>query len=615
MSTTTVLELRAPAGLRARVWSRLEAILCACLIGLGSCASDTVPMSDLSSERETIPPAKLVAADFQIVDCKLPPKLRRIGGRIYFEPQRPARTTGRDCGIRGGDAVLYDPANYATALQIWEPLAEAGDARAQTYLGQIYETGLDGSPNYTEAGDWYRRAAEQGYASAKVSLGQLYERGLGVPKDMDAALDLYRQASGLSEPLEFIPAAELTQLRQQAGQGSQEIAALRRELESLRRERDEAQSKLEVLQRSDDAQADQASAEVGTLRQEADRLEHELADARAALREREQSAEAGADQESAEADALRQQIDRLHRQLDDAQSELEAHRQTATQRTQYEIEALNSLLHEKDTQIAEKEEGLKRVTSIDFGNYYALVIGINSYQNNSGLEPLESAVLDASMIAAVLQNKYHYKVNSLPNARRDEILDALNILKRELGPNDNLLIYYAGHGFLDEETGRGYWIPADAEAAPMTTKWISNTDITDILQSMQAKHVLVVADSCYAGSLGKAGGALLERVPQEERVYALSAMANIPARLVLTSGDLSPVPDGAGGKHSIFASAILQELGTIAEVMEGWRLYLRVSAHVADAVQLYDVRQVPTYREIESERYQGGDFFFVPEDA
>jgi hypothetical protein len=58
-----------------------------------------------------------------------------------------------------------------------------------------------------------------------------------------------------------------------------------------------------------------------------------------------------------------------------------------------------------------------------------------------------------------------------------------------------LLIYYAGHGVLDEEAGAGYWQPVDARSDD-DTDWFANTRLTGYLKAMSARHVIVVADSC-----------------------------------------------------------------------------------------------------------------------
>ena len=85
--------------------------------------------------------------------------------------------------------------DFATALQEWTPLAEAGDAFAQTYLGIMYSNG-DGVPqDYAEAVRWYRLAVDQGVASAQSNLGSMYRRGDGVPQDYAEAVKWYRLAA------------------------------------------------------------------------------------------------------------------------------------------------------------------------------------------------------------------------------------------------------------------------------------------------------------------------------------------------------------------------------------------------------------------------------------
>jgi hypothetical protein len=79
--------------------------------------------------------------------------------------------------------AAYDGGDYAHAFQLWRPLADQGDATAQTYLGVIYANG-DGVPqDYAEAVKWYRKAANQGTAVAQLLLGTMYVAGEGVPQD------------------------------------------------------------------------------------------------------------------------------------------------------------------------------------------------------------------------------------------------------------------------------------------------------------------------------------------------------------------------------------------------------------------------------------------------
>lgn len=134
-----------------------------------------------------------------VVDCLLPGQIRKLGAATtYLSQRRPVRTTEADCEVRGGEYVAYDRANYVSALNVWLAKAEEGDAKAQLYVGQIYEKGLGRPADFGQAAAWYRKAAEQGEAQAQISLGALYERGLGVQRDPQVALDWFAKGSGLT---------------------------------------------------------------------------------------------------------------------------------------------------------------------------------------------------------------------------------------------------------------------------------------------------------------------------------------------------------------------------------------------------------------------------------
>jgi TPR repeat protein len=85
--------------------------------------------------------------------------------------------------------------DYATALRLWRPLAEQGDAEAQNNLGFAYADGQGVPQDYAEAVKWYRLAAEQGNAIAQYSLGFQYDKGQGVPQDYVQAHMWYNLAA------------------------------------------------------------------------------------------------------------------------------------------------------------------------------------------------------------------------------------------------------------------------------------------------------------------------------------------------------------------------------------------------------------------------------------
>ena len=123
-------------------------------------------------------------------------------------------------------------------------------------------------------------------------------------------------------------------------------------------------------------------------------------------------------------------------------------------------------------------------------------------------------------------------MNLLLNATRYQILAALSKLRRKLTERDNLLVYYAGHGFLDKAAETGYWLPVDADKE-ITANWIGTHDLTSSLKAMNAKHVMIVADSCYSGTLIRSGPTQLRS--GMERMAWLKRMQIKRSRTVLTS--------------------------------------------------------------------------------
>ncbi len=186
------------------------------------------------------------------------------------------------------------------------------------------------------------------------------------------------------------------------------------------------------------------------------------------------------------------------------------------------------------------------------------------------------------------------------NATRADILVAINSYRRTLTIHDNLLIYYAGHGWLDKDADQGYWLPVNATRNNQV-EWISNSAITSEIRAIQAKHVMVVADSCYSGKLAR-GLQISQKIPNY-----LARISQKKARVVLSSGGLEPVMDSGGkGNHSIFASALIEALSENNDVLDGTSLFTRIREQVG-----WNADQTPEYANIHKAGHEGGDFLFV----
>ena len=90
----------------------------------------------------------------------------------------------------------YKRGDYATVLQLMRPMADAGNTRAQTYLGVLYDNGQGVPQDDAQAVAWYRKAADQGDPRAQTNLGAAYETGRGVARDLGQAAEWYRKAAG-----------------------------------------------------------------------------------------------------------------------------------------------------------------------------------------------------------------------------------------------------------------------------------------------------------------------------------------------------------------------------------------------------------------------------------
>ncbi len=861
------------------------------------------------------------ANGFMIIDCLLPGQVRKLGANFtYLTQRRPIKTTASECEIRGGEYVAYDRADYSTALKIWLPMAQLGDAQAQTYVGEIYEKGLGLAPDYQLAAHWYGKAVEQGHSRAQINLGHLYEKGLGVERDPQRALNMYRLASGIEDEVMFastlsasyVPRERYESVQSELARQQRQKSRLQKKLTEINRTLDQRSQALEAtkkeLKHSQHALAEftrtqaetlgddwlpskasgMTSTEEEVLKTEINKLEAgrtELERQLANFKEQNQRLDANqktlrgelAEAEKSQADYQRE-LRQIQQQLTDAEqhlaaseravaaaeqrlqeqresgaaltpalvalqddlaeksralidarksystleSETDEQRQklqqavTELQRTQQalnaeksryqeELQSLNAALAEREqrlaatdqqlllanaelrlergkrkaeleqlsekhkTELNKQQQQLAQLTSrfqqqlalvdsqkqqieqlqmeavsfqtemeppaagaepalaavgdypgieiieppvvltrsqpfarlrslqgerlvvgkvmapaglmsltvngktykpnknnlfrtevplrgdptpvdvvvvdnkgrraavsfafvaqdkkhsqlppatasrdrqapadamdVALGDYYALIIGNNNYQHFS---TLTTPVNDAEDAEKLLREKYNFKTRLLLNADRYTILSALNELRQTLTAEDNLLIYYAGHGKLDAPNNRGYWLPVDAEA-DNNSNWISNTAITDILNVTEAKHVLVVADSCYSGTLTKTPLARLEMdIPQDVREQWIKVMAETRARITLTSGGVEPVLDGGGGRHSVFAKAFLETLGDNDGILEGYSLYARVLDKMGTSPALAD--QVPQYAPIHLAGHESGEFFFA----
>lgn len=225
---------------------------------LALCVAPAIASAQLNAPATPGPSVEPVAAepsDFDFVDCRLPGRVIQNGRRQVRQlPSRLVRITSKQCEIYGGRYVLSARASVEGALQTWLPQADAGDPKAQTYVGELYERGTDGIPNFERAREWYGRAVQTGYAPAMLSLARLIEEGLGGPADRAQATELYYDAMGfegdLRANLTQVDTRELIMLRASLAERDEmltrqesTISRLTTEIETLTTERDDASAR------------------------------------------------------------------------------------------------------------------------------------------------------------------------------------------------------------------------------------------------------------------------------------------------------------------------------------------------------------------------------------
>ena len=249
---------------------------------------------------------------------------------------------------------------------------------------------------------------------------------------------------------------------------------------------------------------------------------------------------------------------------------------------------------------AEDKKTLAKFTTDE--KYYALIIGNNDYKN---LENLDNAVNDAKDLEKVLKEKYGFDTKLLLNKNKDETLDEIINFTRNAKKNDNLLIYYAGHGQLVKKQKRGYWLPTDS-GQMLDSKWLSNNTIKDQIISSEAKHILLVVDSCFSGSLTRSSGT--NKSVEKLTKATVDRLLSKKTRLVITSGGNEDVVDGIGSsKNSVFAEPLIRILKNNTDVIRSYELFKSVQTFVID-----NADQTPNHSTIHGTGHDGGEFLFFP---
>lgn len=246
----------------------------------------------------------------------------------------------------------------------------------------------------------------------------------------------------------------------------------------------------------------------------------------------------------------------------------------------------------------------KAIQEVSVGRYFALIIGIDSYTGD--WKPLRNAVNDAKSVAEQLSNRYEFQsVRTLYNeqATRSNILKEYEWLMANVRENDNLLIFYSGHGDYNETIQKGFWVPVDATSSSISGL-ISNTDIQAFLSGIKSKHTFLIADACFSGDIFR--GKTLT-IPYENSFKYYNQIYSKPSRTALTSGGVEPVMDGGKDGHSVFTYYLLKSLTTNQnQFFDASQLYNDLKIAVVN-----NSNQTPMFSPIVNTGDEGGQFIFI----
>jgi hypothetical protein len=604
--------------------------------------------------------AQTAAADdkrFQIVECVMPSTARKRGRNFTEIVRGGIQTTSADeCENFGGTYVPVTA--LEDALNLWRPEAEKGSTAAQYRVGSILEQGVRGKVDIPAAVDWYRRAETGGDLRARASLIRLAQDGKWQAPPDELRRLLGQGFSGGTEPAR----AERDTLREQLAAAQSALAEKEKSLAAVRSSGAGAKAPT-----GEDAGA--LSAEIQRLRdinetyrqrmtvveKVSDRLRVQLAGAPSGKQQSGVALAAVGSELTIEIydppvpttrgvqltvsprDGGFRVIGRATSptgikslsvnekpQTVGVDGSFEIRQAITRGATKFVVKATDGANRNKQTEfelVASETVGAVASTPLNtakLGTYHALVIGNNAYTR--GWPPLQTAVNDARKMAQVLESNYGFKVTLLVDKDRYSLLSAINTLRLNLGENDNLLIYYAGHGMADTETGAAYWVPVDGEPKNQSN-WLAASEITNMLRAMKAKNVLIIADACYAGAFTyRTIPTARPELDAGQRATALSAMSSRKSRTILTSGGNEPVLDSSDGKHSLFAAELIPLLEQNKQPLEASRIFTSLAVRVHEAAKKLTKgavsadysNQVPYYAALEHAGHEMGDFVLVP---
>ena len=205
-----------------------------------------------------------------------------------------------------------------------------------------------------------------------------------------------------------------------------------------------------------------------------------------------------------------------------------------------------------------REEALYKKPGTD----YALLFATESYDYWGNLR---NPLFDAQAIRLALQEIYGFQVELIHNPTQKGIIEVLRrYAEKEYADEDQLLIFFAGHGYFDTTFSVGYLVAKDTrtpESDKAMISYLSHSVFRDIIDRMGCKHIFLVMDTCYSGTFDHRIAMRGEADKFKPHLQAdIEQKLKYMTRWYLTSGAKEQVSDGIPGRHSPFARELLEAL-------------------------------------------------------
>ena len=248
-------------------------------------------------------------------------------------------------------------------------------------------------------------------------------------------------------------------------------------------------------------------------------------------------------------------------------------------------------------QIEKNGSSISNTTHAKEGKNFALLIASQNYTDVS-IQSLEKPISDAVKLKLILKKIYNFNdedIITLFNPVKSELNQKFIELEERLKPEDNIVIFYAGHGIWLENEKKGYWLLTDAQRNNEST-WLSNREMLNMIAELPSRNTLLIADACFSGSVFKTRN--ISTFDHQN----IKDLNNKISRVAITSGNDTEVPD-----ESVFMKYLIKALESNKEkYMTSQKLFVN---NILEAVMNESLTE-PRYGTLELAGHVGGDYIF-----